>query len=122
MTATVDPALGWVAFLLGFFRTYSVLQTAWLANPAFWTGFILISLLDLESGYRLRCFGGLFCLGGPDDLGRAPRPPHACTSCTGVRKDQAHHDSAGLSCWLASMALFLSGCTVQLMSIKPESG
>lgn len=115
-----QPALGYVAFLVGFFGLF-MLQTAWLANPALWIGLILVGCRSWKAAAVCGVVASGFALAAlmiyePG----APRPPHACTSLSGIEKIRLTTILPGYWCWLASMALFAMACAVQMVSKRRQ--
>ena len=111
-----QPILGFVAFVMGLLGLVMV-QSTWLANPAYWIGFIFVACRFWKTATVFGVLATCFALASLMiyEPGAAP-PPHPCTSLSGIEFIRLTTILPGYWCWLASTVLFLSGCTVQLVS------
>ena len=113
-----QPILGFVAFVMGLLGLLMV-QSTWLANPAFWIGFIFVACRLWKAATVFSALAVGFALAALTiyEPGAAP-PPHPCTSLSGIEFIRLTKILPGYWCWLTSTVLFLSGCTVQLISSR----
>ena len=111
-------------------RRSALFEVAWIfqlvrcskqpgSPTAFLTGFILVWPVDYGKRLsRLRCVAGPFALAALMICVGASviAPLMSCTFLVGSSRGCFTFIICGYSCWLASMALFLSLCMVQFMS------